>query len=102
MSAVPTESRTKRFSAPDIRDRKAGDKIVVLTAYHTYTARIVDDYCDVILVGDSLGNVLYGFDTTLPVTLEMMILHGHAVLRGSKKALEVADMPFTSYEGSKE
>jgi len=102
MSAVPGETRTKRIAAPDIRDRKAGDKIVVLTAYHAYTARIVDDYCDVILVGDSLGNVLYGFDTTLPVTLETMILHGQAVMRGSKKALVVVDMPFNTYEGSKE
>lgn len=102
MSAAPGETSTKRISAPDIRGRKAGDKIVVLTAYHTFTARIVDDYCDVILVGDSLGNVLYGFDTTLPVTLETMILHGQAVMRGSKKALVVVDMPFNTYEGSKE
>ncbi|MBA2402223.1 MAG: 3-methyl-2-oxobutanoate hydroxymethyltransferase [Bradyrhizobium sp.] len=102
MSAAPGEAGTRRISAPDIRRRKADGKIVVLTAYHTYTARIVDDYCDVILVGDSLGNVLYGFDTTLPVTLETMILHGQAVMRGSKKALVVVDMPFNTYEGSKE
>ena len=102
MSAAPGEARTRRISAPDIRGRKARDKIVVLTAYHDYTARIVDDYCDVILVGDSLGNVLYGFDTTLPVTLETMILHGQAVMRGSKKALVVVDMPFNTYEASKE
>ena len=102
MSAAPGEAVTKRISAPDIRRRKANNKIVVLTAYHTYTARIADDYCDVLLVGDSLGNVLYGFDTTLPVTLETMILHGQAVMRGSKKALVVVDMPFNTYEGSKE
>ncbi|MBA2742834.1 MAG: 3-methyl-2-oxobutanoate hydroxymethyltransferase [Chthoniobacterales bacterium] len=103
MSAVAaSETKVRRLSAPDIRARKAGDKIVVLTAYHTYTARIVDDYCDVILVGDSLGNVLYGYDTTLPVTLDTMILHGQAVMRGSKKALVVVDMPFNTYEGSKE
>ena len=102
MSAVPGETGMKRISATDIRGRKAGEKIVVLTAYHTYTARIVDDHCDVILVGDSLGNVLYGFDTTLPVTLETMILHGQAVTRGSKKAMVVVDMPFNTYEGSKE
>ena len=102
MSAVPGETGMKRISAPDIRGRKAGEKIVVLTAYHTYTARIIDDHCDVILVGDSLGNVLYGFDTTLPVTLETMILHGQAVTRGSKKAMVVVDMPFNTYEGSKE
>ena len=102
MSTASGEAGTKRISAPDIRGRKAGDKIVVLTAYHTYTARIVDDYCDVILVGDSLGNVLFGFDTTLPVTLETMILHGRAVMHGSKKALVVVDMPFNTYEGSRE
>jgi len=102
MNAAPGQTGAKRLSAPDIRGRKAGDKIVVLTAYHTYTARIVDDHCDVILVGDSLGNVLYGFDTTLPVTIETMILHGQAVMRGSKKALVVVDMPFNTYEGSKE
>lgn len=102
MSAGSGDVRTKRISAPDILGRKAGEKIVVLTAYHSYTARIVDEYCDVILVGDSLGNVLYGFDTTLPVTLETMILHGQAVMRGSKKALVVVDMPFNTYEGSKE
>lgn len=102
MSAAPGEARTRRISAPDIRGRKARDKIVVLTAYHDYTARIVDDYCDVILVGDLLGNVLYGFDTTLPVTLETMIRHGQAVMRGSKKALVVVDMPFNTYEASKE
>lgn len=92
----------KRISAPEILSRKSGGKIVVLTAYHTYTASIVDDCCDVILVGDSLGNVLYGFDTTLPVTLDTMILHGKAVMLGSKKALVAVDMPFSTYEGSKE
>lgn len=102
MSAVTGTATTRRLSAPDIRARKAGDKIVMLTAYHTYTARIVDDHCDVILVGDSLGNVLYGFDTTLPVTLDTMILHGQAVMRGAKKALVVVDMPFNTYEASKE
>ena len=102
MSAAPGEARTRRLSAPDIRGRKARNKIVALTAYHDYTARIVDDYCDVILVGDSLGNVLYGFDTTLPVTLETMIMHGQAVMRGSKKALVVVDLPFNTYERSKE
>lgn len=102
MSAVTGTATTRRLSAPDIRARKAGDKIVMLTAYHTYTARIVDDHCDVILVGDSLGNVLYGFDTTLPVTLDTMILHGQAVMRGSKKALVVVDMPFNTYEASKQ
>jgi hypothetical protein len=62
----------------------------------------VDRHCDVILVGDSLGNVMHGFETTVPVTLDMMILQGHAVMRGSQHALVVVDMPFGSYEASKE
>src|SRR4029078_985331 len=86
----------------DIRARKAGDPIVALTSYHAHTARLVDKYCDVILVGDSLGMVMHGFENTVPVTLDMMILQGHAVMRGSRRALVVVDMPFGSYEGSKE
>ncbi len=73
-----------------------------LTSYHAHTARIVDAYCDVILVGDSLGMVMHGLETTVPVTLDMMILQGHAVMRGSKRALVVVDLPFGSYEASKE
>src|SRR5579864_4508033 len=92
----------KRITAPDIRARKGGEPIVCLTSYHAHTARIVDKYCDVILVGDSLGMVMHGMETTVPVTLEMMILQGHAVMRGSKRALVVVDMPFGSYEASKE
>src|ERR1700729_2828717 len=74
----------------------------MLTSYHAHTAALVDRYCDVILVGDSLGNVMHGFETTVPVTLEMMILQGRAVMRGSQHALVVVDMPFGSYEASKE
>src|ERR1700689_2658384 len=96
------QNGTKRLTAPDIRARKAGDPIVCLTSYHAHTARILDAYCDVILVGDSLGNVMHGFETTVPVTLDMMILQGHAVMRGSQHALVVVDMPFGSYEASKE
>src|SRR6478752_5663893 len=96
------QSAIKRKTAPDIRARKNGEPIVMLTAYHAHTAALVDRYCDVILVGDSLGNVMHGFETTVPVTLEMMILQGHAVMRGSKRALVVIDMPFGSYEASKE
>src|SRR5882762_4766936 len=92
----------KRKTAPDIRARKNGDPIVMLTSYHAHTAALVDRYCDAILVGDSLGNVMHGFETTVPVTLEMMILQGRAVMRGSKQALVVVDMPFGSYEASKE
>jgi 3-methyl-2-oxobutanoate hydroxymethyltransferase len=92
----------KRITAPDIRARKGGEPIVCLTSYHAHTARLVDRYCDVILVGDSLGMVMHGLETTVPVTLEMMILQGNAVMRGSQRALVVVDMPFGSYEQSKE
>lgn len=92
----------KRLTAPDILVRKGGEPIVVLTSYHAHTAALADKHCDVILVGDSLGMVMHGFETTVPVTLDMMILQGHAVMRGSKRALVVIDMPFGSYEASKE
>jgi 3-methyl-2-oxobutanoate hydroxymethyltransferase len=92
----------KRLTAPDIRARKGGEPIVMLTSYHAHTARILDVHCDVILVGDSLGMVMHGLETTVPVTLDMMILQGHAVMRGSKRALVVVDLPFGSYEVSKE
>ncbi len=99
---MSTYSEEKRLTAPDIRSRKGGLPIVMLTSYHAHTARIVDRHCDVILVGDSLGMVMHGFETTIPVTLDMMILQGHAVMRGSRRALVVIDMPFGSYEASKE
>ncbi len=99
---MSVQSAVKRKTAPDIRARKNGEPIVMLTSYHAHTAALVDRYCDVILVGDSLGNVMHGFETTVPVTLEMMILQGHAVMRGSQHALVVVDMPFGSYEASKE
>jgi 3-methyl-2-oxobutanoate hydroxymethyltransferase len=88
----------RRLTAVDIAARKGGEKIVSLTAYHAHTAGIVDRYCDFILVGDSLGMVMHGLETTVPVTLEMMILQGRAVMRGSRRALVVIDMPFGSYE----
>jgi len=99
---MSVQSTIKRKTAPDILARKNGEPIVMLTSYHAHTASLVDRYCDVILVGDSLGNVMHGFETTIPVTLEMMILQGHAVMRGSQHALVVVDMPFGSYEASKE
>jgi 3-methyl-2-oxobutanoate hydroxymethyltransferase len=92
----------KRLTAPDIRVRKGGEPIVCLTSYHAHTARLLDRHCDLILVGDSLGMVMHGLESTVPVTLDMMILQGHAVMRGSKRALVVIDMPFGSYEASKE
>jgi 3-methyl-2-oxobutanoate hydroxymethyltransferase len=99
---MSVQQEIRRLTAPDIRARKGGEPIVCLTSYHAHTARILDLYCDVILVGDSLGMVMHGLETTLPVTLDMMILQGHAVMRGSKRALVVIDMPFGSYEQSKE
>src|SRR5450756_3148659 len=99
---MSVQSVIRRKTAPDIRARKNGEPIVMLTSYHAHTAALVDRHCDVILVGDSLGNVMHGFETTVPVTLDMMILQGHAVMRGSKRALVVVDMPFGSYEASKE
>jgi len=92
----------RRLTAPDIRARKGGEPIVSLTSYHAHTAALADKYCDFILVGDSLGMVMHGLETTVPVTLDMMILQGHAVMRGSRRALIVVDMPFGSYEASKE
>lgn len=90
----------KRLTAVDIRARKGGDPLVCLTAYTTPIARLTDPHCDVLLVGDSLGMVIYGFDSTLPVTLDMMIRHGQAVMRGSQRAMVVIDLPFGSYEAS--
>ncbi|WP_455478482.1 3-methyl-2-oxobutanoate hydroxymethyltransferase [Bartonella sp. B10] len=92
----------KRVTASEIRSRKGKEPIVSLTAYQVYTARIADPYCDFLLVGDSVGMVVHGFDTTLPVNVDMMVLHAQAVMRGSKRALVVVDMPFGSYEESKE
>jgi 3-methyl-2-oxobutanoate hydroxymethyltransferase len=99
---VSQDFSLKRVTAPEIRNRKGGAPIVALTAYQDHTARLMDKYCDVILVGDSLGMVMHGLETTVPVTLDMMILQGRAVMRGSKRALVVVDMPFGSYEASKE
>ncbi|WGR92417.1 3-methyl-2-oxobutanoate hydroxymethyltransferase [Bradyrhizobium sp. ISRA443] len=99
---MSVQSTIKRKTAPDLRARKNGEPIVMLTSYHAHTAALVDKHCDAILVGDSLGNVMHGFETTVPVTLDMMILQGRAVMRGSQQALVVVDMPFGSYEGSKE
>src|SRR6201997_5788656 len=99
---MSVQSAIRRKTAPEIRARKKGEPIVMLTAYHAHTAALVDRHCDVILVGDSLGMVMHGLETTIPVTLDMMILQGHAVMRGSRHALVVVDMPFGSYEASKE
>lgn len=101
MSSQKQET-VRRLAAPDIRARKGGEPIVCLTAYDAPTAALLDDHCDLLLVGDSVGMVVHGLPNTVGVTLEMMILHGQAVMRGSKKAMVVIDMPFGSYEGGKE
>ena len=99
---MSAQDEIRRLTAPDIRSRKGGEPIVCLTSYHAHTARLLDRHCDLILVGDSLGMVMHGLETTVPVTLDMMILQGLAVMRGSKRALVVVDLPFGSYEASKE
>ncbi|SKA10423.1 ketopantoate hydroxymethyltransferase [Enhydrobacter aerosaccus] len=99
MSAV---TRAKRLSTPQIRDRKGQQPIVCLTAYTTQMARWLDPHVDLLLVGDSLGMVVYGFDSTLPVTLDMMIAHGAAVMRGAERACVIVDLPFGSYQASPE
>jgi 3-methyl-2-oxobutanoate hydroxymethyltransferase len=99
---MSTQSQIRRTTAPDIRARKGGEPIVALTSYHAHTARLVDEHADLILVGDSLGMVMHGLESTVPVTLEMMILQGLAVMRGSSRALVVVDLPFGSYEESRE
>jgi 3-methyl-2-oxobutanoate hydroxymethyltransferase len=91
---------TKRVTVPEIRAHKGGKPIVCLTCYHAHTARLLDEHVDLMLVGDSLGMVMHGMENTLGVTLDMMIAHGKAVMRGSKHALVVVDMPFGSYEES--
>lgn len=101
MPADPTAAAApRRLTAPDLRARKGGPPIVMLTSYHAHTARMLDQHCDAILVGDSLGMVMHGLETTVPVTLDMMILQGLAVMRGSRRALVVVDLPFGSYEVS--
>ncbi len=90
--------QVKRPVPPDIRARKGGTPLVMLTAYTTPVARLVDPHCDMVLVGDSVGMVLHGLSSTLGVTMEMMILHGQAVARGLERAMLVIDMPFGSYE----
>ena len=104
--ANPTPQPRKRLTVPAIRDHKQGgvtkDPLVMLTAYTARQAQLLDAHCDMLLVGDSLGQVIYGLPSTLSVTLDMMIAHGAAVVRGSYHALVIVDMPFGSYEGSKE
>ena len=90
----------RRTTVPQIASRKGGVPIVSLTSYHAHTAAIVDKYADFILVGDSLGMVMHGMDSTIGVPLDLMIMHGKAVVKGTNKALIVVDMPFGTYEES--
>jgi 3-methyl-2-oxobutanoate hydroxymethyltransferase len=91
-----------RQSVPKIRARKGGDPLVCLTAYTAPMAKLIDAVADLILIGDSVSNVIHGHETTLPMTLEIMILHAQAVMRTQPKALVGVDMPFGSYEASPE
>ncbi len=102
--ANPTPQPMRRLTVPAIKGRKADgatkDPLVMLTAYTARQAQLLDEHCDILLVGDSLGQVIYGLPSTLQVTIEMMIAHGAAVVRGSYHALVIVDMPFGSYEAS--
>lgn len=99
---MSTPTRQKRLTPSDVAALKGQQPIVSLTAYTTPMARLLDSHCDLLLVGDSLGMVLYGLDSTVGVTMEMMIAHGQAVLRGVTRACVIVDMPFGSYQESKE
>ncbi|SEN88556.1 3-methyl-2-oxobutanoate hydroxymethyltransferase [Palleronia pelagia] len=99
MSSEP-QKPVRRITAPQIAARKGGEPIVSLTSYHAHTAAIVDKHADFILVGDSLGMVMHGMETTVGVPMDLMIMHGRAVVRGTQRALIVVDMPFGSYEES--
>jgi len=92
--------RINRTTVPQIVAKKGQEPIVALTSYHAHTAAIVDKYADCILVGDSLGMVMHGMDSTVRVPLDLMIMHGKAVVRGTENALITVDMPFGSYEES--
>src|ERR1700722_13188559 len=96
------QDTVRRITARDITARKGKAPVVCLTAYSAPVAQVLDAHCDLLLVGDSVGMVVHGLPNTVGVTLEMMILHGQAVMRGSKRAMVVVDMPFGSYEGPAE
>jgi len=98
--AHPVPAPMKRLTVPKVQAMKGGDPIVMLTAYTARMAQLLDPHSDLLLVGDSLGQVIYGLPSTVPVTIEMMCAHGAAVVRGSYHAVVVVDMPFGSYEAS--
>ena len=97
-----TTRKQGRITVPEIRARKGAEPVVCLTAYTTPMAQRLDEHCDLLLVGDSLGMVVYGMESTLAVTVDMMINHGKAVMRGSSNACVIVDLPFGSYQESKE
>jgi len=102
---IDLEGALRKLTVPDIRARKrrdGGEPLVCLTAYTVLTARLLDAHTDLLLVGDSLGMVIYGLDTTVGVTMDMMIAHGQAVMRGAKRSCVIVDMPFGSYQESPE
>ena len=94
--------RTKSITPSEIASRKGGEPIVCLTAYTTPMAKLIDGDVDLMLVGDSLGMVVYGLPSTVGVTLDMMVAHGQAVMRGATRSCVVVDLPFGSYEASPE
>ena len=100
--ANPLPAPMKRLTVPKLKAMKGGEPIVMLTAYTARMAQLLDPHCDILLVGDSLGQVIYGLPSTVPVTLEMMCAHGAAVVRGSWHAVVAVDMPFGCYEASPE
>lgn len=97
MSAI---GQAHAITPPQVLAAKGGTPLVCLTAYTTPMARLADPYCDIVLVGDSVGMVLHGLPSTVSVTLDMMIMHGQAVRRGLERALMVVDLPFGTYEAS--
>src|SRR5437867_6762835 len=99
---MSVQARPQRLSVTQIQRRKGGDKLVCLTAYTAPVARLLDPEVDLLLVGDSLAMTVYGFDSTLPATLDMMIAHGAAVVRATEHALVTVDLPFGSYQASPE
>src|SRR3954462_7503847 len=100
--AHPVPAPMKRLTVPKLAAMKGGEPIVMLTAYTARMGQLLDPHCDLLLVGDSLGQVIYGLPSTVPVTLDLMCAHGAAVVRGSWHALVSVDMSFGSYEGSPE
>ncbi len=99
---MSAQGKQKRLTTASIRKMKGNARIVCLTAYTTPITRLLDPHCDLLLVGDSLGMVLYGMDTTVGVTMDMMVAHGRAVMRGVEHACVIVDLPFGSYQESKE